>query len=53
MTEEVWNLLEETLVKEKPGGFVFFWGRLPEKGAQIFGGVGGTGAVASLETMLW
>ena len=38
MTKEVWNLLKETLIKGKPDGFVFFWGRLPEKGGSIFHG---------------
>ena len=36
MAEETWNNLEETLVKWKSGGLVFFWGRLLEKGSSIF-----------------
>ena len=36
MRDEVWNILEETLVKGEPGDFVLFWTRLPEKGSLFF-----------------
>ena len=47
-----WSLkfLEETLVTEEPGGFVFLWG-CQKMGTQFF--LGGEGAVTSIETMVW